>query len=346
MTLAEAQKKASQTIEAAIGADHPRARGTYTYRMLQQYKAALTEIDKELSAFYAKYLTGPGIDPKIEIMKLKPGPGARISRLEALKRQATQIYNRYAPRANRIIANASTYAMTQQYYMNQYAVNWFGGNYFVAIPQEVVNISVFGGDDAWSRMSAASKKKYQEALRPSGTLNELFTRNSVIARKRINTAVSQGLINGWSYSRTAQLLTETFNKTIAGNALTAIRTESHRVSQAGAYVNSINARERGIPIVREWLEGGAQTPRQSHLDLDGTKEDKNGLWHLGGLSTAYPGGFGDPNEDINCTCVTLDTIDGVEPEARAGRNPVTGEMEIMDFKDYGQWSRDNGIRTP
>jgi hypothetical protein len=46
----------------------------------------------------------------------------------------------------------------------------------------------------------------------------------------------------------------------------------------------------------------------------------------------------------NCRCTTIDLVGDWQPTARAGRNPVTGEREVFDYKDYKTWAADNGLK--
>ena len=109
------------------------------------------------------------------------------------------------------------------------------------------------------------------------------------------------------------------------------------------FINSVEAQNAGVDVVRIWDATLDDRTRPSHADLDGKPEDKNGLWHAEGASADYPGGFGVAELDINCRCIAIETIGGVPPEARRGRDPVTGETDIMSYERFPEWARENDL---
>jgi uncharacterized protein with gpF-like domain len=50
--------------------------------------------------------------------------------------------------------------------------------------------------------------------------------------------------------------------------------------------------------------------------------------------------------DYNERCTTLAIIDNEDPSGlRTGRNPATGEIEIMSYKTFPEWAKENGLKT-
>ena len=69
--------------------------------------------------------------------------------------------------------------------------------------------------------------------------------------------------------------------------------------------------EQGFNLKKRWIHtlsvsynviSDNYTPRQDHLDLDGTVCDDEGYFHTDNGKTLAPGMFGIPEEDINCRC--------------------------------------------
>jgi SPP1 gp7 family putative phage head morphogenesis protein len=178
---------------------------------------------------------------------------------------------------------------------------------------------------------------------PSGdTLTGILVNNLNQELTKTLRVVKQGLINGQSYVKQAQALKETFNGN-AYNALRVVRTEGNRLANAGTYLNSEDLKEAGVSIRRQWVATLDGRTRDSHQALDGQYEDDEGLFHIHGLSARYPGDFGDPAEDIQCRCTTIDVVQGLEPTLRRGVNPVTGKSDIASYRDYGKWKK-QGLR--
>jgi len=45
----------------------------------------------------------------------------------------------------------------------------------------------------------------------------------------------------------------------------------------------------------------------------------------------------------NCRCTTIESVNGSKLTIRRGRNPVSGENELFDYKDFGTWAKEKGL---
>jgi hypothetical protein len=150
--------------------------------------------------------------------------------------------------------------------------------------------------------------------------------------RRLTDTINEGAIQGYSYDRTAALITERHDKDFQ-RTMRIVRTEEHRATNVAsnmAHQEAADAAERlGIEVKKVWRHYAVGDYRDNHADiLDGQVADKDGLFHLNGLSAEYPGGFGVPGEDINCRCtVTTEIIDDEE-----GR--LEKKAEVPKYSDW------------
>ena len=113
---------------------------------------------------------------------------------------------------------------------------------------------------------------------------------------------------------------------------------------SGALWNTEEMRNQDVKIQRQWVATLDGNTRETHQSADGQIENKSGLFHVGGSTGRYPGDLGDPAEDINCRCSTIDIVDEIPPTIRRAVDPVTGKSDIIDYKNYDQYMKDNGMR--
>ena len=84
--------------------------------------------------------------------------------------------------------------------------------------------------------------------------------------------------------------------------------------------------------------------RQQSASMDGQLADVNDEFHYpNGAVSKFPGGSGVAAYDINERCNTISIIPGQSPLLRRGKNPVTGETEVMSYKDFPEWADENDL---
>lgn len=129
--------------------------------------------------------------------------------------------------------------------------------------------------------------------------------NTVQATSVIRSEITQGIIQGKGYGDVAKKITDQLNITTS-DAIRIVRTETHRAANQARVISvedSVQSAERlGFTPQTIWNCSNVNS-RDSHLNLDGTAADDNGLWTFdSGVQTKGPGLSGDPGEDINCRC--------------------------------------------
>lgn len=146
----------------------------------------------------------------------------------------------------------------------------------------------------------------------------------------VRNEITQGLIQGKSYSVVSKVITEKLNIGVS-KSVKIVRTEAHRSQNLGrlhAFEKSEQSAKRlGLKVNRVWISG-KKNPRDSHIALDNTIADNNGYWHFSdGGSTTAPGLSGLANQDINCQCTTRLEIVGYSSPSKEQVIPDT-------FEDY------------
>ena len=150
--------------------------------------------------------------------------------------------------------------------------------------------------------------------------------------RQVKEQIVQGLIQGKAYRDIAEDITDRFDVG-ATNIDRIVRTETHRVQNQGRHDSFDHAEKMGVQIKKIWVATLDDRVRDRHAFLDGKEADKDGLFYADGFAAEYPGGFGDPANDINCRCTIRAEIVGYEPEVRRIRE----EKDVVPYKTYEEW---------
>lgn len=151
-----------------------------------------------------------------------------------------------------------------------------------------------------------------------------ITRINDTLRGRIRDALNLALDEGDSFQGIVKRLDRVFAGKAANARLRAIaQTETHDAAQ---FSIDEAMREAGVKV-REWatLIDGRQ--RDEHESLNGTRKNEGEPFKVGGYSALRPGGFGEPEMDINCRCTLLPIFDETK-----GLGPIqrTAILKFMD----------------
>ena len=176
------------------------------------------------------------------------------------------------------------------------------------------------------------------------TLNEILEKNRTNIIRDVKQTITQGLIQGNSYSKMARRLTTTFEGDLA-KANRVVRTEVHRNKEAGSLAAGEHARELGVKFSVVWMSTLDARTRDQHGSMDGqvAKEVDGKTWEFtfpDGIKTPAPGMSGYAHHDINCRCTTRKRPTGFEtPSMRR----IRGEG-LTEYKTYDQWAEEKGIK--
>lgn len=306
--------------------------------VMKSYRWGRDETAKLLKDTYAKYLVG--VD-KADYYKTL----ALYNRLKNTEQGIKAIYTVVGKESAKRIINGQYQLFDESFLMDRYTMAYFadeiGINIKYAPPNPLVRDVAVTGDA--TRLASIRDQRLRAIangmLPPSGdTLQALLTNNVSDGLDKVLRTVRQGLINGESYAKQVTRVKDVFNKNVS-NTARVIRTEGNRNMNAGAYLNTEELKNEGVRIRRQWVATLDGSTRDSHQHLDGQFEDENGLFWISGMSARYPGDFSDPAESIRCRCTTIDVVEGLPPQIRRAKDPVTGKTDIISFKTYEEWKK-------
>lgn len=312
--------------------------------LIESYDSARKDIIRQLESIYGKYLTTTDPQDYYNIM-------IQYDRLNKLLTDVTQTFNYYSKLAGDITAQAMTLSMQNVYYRQNYLLEWItpitGVTFnFAPLDKRLVELSVFGTQDAWKAITKSLLEKYgnQNIYAPQyGTLSQLLYDRKVQDLILIQREISHAFIQGKSIKQTSDAFMQIFD-TIKYKADRVARTETHRTANLGAYAAGQEARSQGVDIKKMWIATLDTKTRPQHAQLDGVKLNLDEYYKIGADRALMPGGFNQASLNINCRCTHVDIVNDIDPQIRRGRNPITGENEVFEFKTYDQWAKDNGLK--
>ncbi len=320
--------------------------------ILAHYKKASEDILKELENVHSKILLNANPDDYYGLM-------LKQNRLESLLFTVNRQYINYATKAGEEINSIATASMSNTFYRLQYANAWLIPEIsFAILPDDLIQLSVFGSVEAWKRYETSVKLKIfgdpKKYFPRAGTISELLAKSRARELESINRTITQGLIKGQSYHKTARELKDIIStfvkkngvekaKGAIANSLRIVRTETTRIMNDGAYANTMYARSQGVNIKRVWSATLDRRTRPAHAALDDKEENENGMWISPAGETSAPGRFNSVGQNVNCRCTTFEAIDGYRPSIRSGKNPVTGEYENFSYKNFEDWAKANNL---
>ncbi|MBR5583706.1 MAG: hypothetical protein IKW21_04180 [Lachnospiraceae bacterium] len=123
-------------------------------------------------------------------------------------------------------------------------------------------------------------------------------------QKEIAGEISRGISSGLGYPEIARNVEAVTNIPL-NKAMTIARTESHRINCKASLNAMRKAKAKGADIVKQWDSTLDGNTRPSHRKIDGQIRDIEDKFEVNGHKAMHPGGFGRPEEDINCRCSIL-----------------------------------------
>ena len=164
----------------------------------------------------------------------------------------------------------------------------------------------------------------QHETKLSESLYMALGRDTKDLSKKIAGEISRGISNAAMYSEIARNIAA-WGRIPKNNAMRIARTEAHRIQIQATADAQWKAKANGADVVKQWDASLDKKTRKSHRELDGQIRELDEPFEVNGHKAMQPGGFGRPEEDINCRCALLQ---------RARWN--------LD-SDYTKWSEDAPI---
>lgn len=361
-TLEELQEISTQRTQDLIGAWNWDKNGNpvpigISKQITDQYKKAWQDITKEMESIRKKFLTG-----------VKPGNYyneiVKFNRLGALKSQIATFYNDAAGKAGLLQVESATLALSNKYYENMYAVNWFSADafkgvkdfqYFAVLNKKTIESSVLGTPKVWASLSKAQKITNKPYFPKHGTLIKTLNDNRVKDLLKLQEVITQGLLKGRSTVKTAKDLEKVFKdiaadvkermEVSASNALRIARTEGARNMNSGAFANTQAAIDAGLELKRKAIETLDNRTREQSSFIDGEIVGGDEPFNYpGGLKVMIIGNSGVAAFDVSERGRAIDLVPGTPPGRRTGRNPVTGKIEEATYRNFNDWMTSHNLK--
>lgn len=156
-------------------------------------------------------------------------------------------------------------------------------------------------------------------------------------KRHIQAELTRGISTGLSYGELARNL-NAITRIGLNKAMRIVRTEGHRIQQEGQFQAQHQAKKAGADIVKQWDSTLDGRTRPTHRKLDGQIRELEEPFEAEGKKAMYPGGFGRPEEDINCRCTLLQratwALDEDELKTLQERAAYFGLDKTKDFETF------------
>lgn len=156
-------------------------------------------------------------------------------------------------------------------------------------------------------------------------------------KKTISAEISRGIASSMTQGEIARNIANQARIPLS-RANTIVATESHRIQESSAHDARVAAKRRGCDVVKQWSAILDDRTRDTHRRLDGQIREIDEPFEIDGKKAMYPGGFGRPEEDINCRCVALTrarwAMDKKELAVLRERAKHFGLDKSKDFADF------------
>jgi len=308
------------------------------------YDSARKEIVRRLEQIYGRYLVTANPQDYYNIM-------IQYDRLNGLLKEVNDTYIKYSKMAGSLTSEAMSLSMSNVYYRQNYALSWVtpltGVSFtFKKLDPRLIELSVFGTQEAWKNISKAMTEKYGRAslYAPAyGTLSDLLFNNRTRELLNLQRTITQAFLQGDSMKQVSKSITDLF-ETSKFNADRIAQTEMARTANLGNYANGMEAISQGVDLKKMWMASLDGRTRPEHASLDGVTIDYNDTFKIAGDEALMPLQFSDPGLNIGCRCGVVDVVGDYKPTIRRGRNPVSGENEVFEYKDFETWAKENGLK--
>ena len=340
MDLPDLQAESIKRTQAVIGAWGERPKGQ-TKLIVNEYKKAYKEIDVLLKDIHAKFLSG--VKPEEYYNEI-----IKYNRLTNIQKQIDEYYKAAAKQAGLKQIELSKTAMSNVYYQNMYAVNWFSGinefTYFTILNNAAVEVSVLGTPEVWKQIAASKRASLQTYQPKHGTLTATLLDNNQKDLNKIKQSITQSMIQGKSYTKTSKEI-QSILETSASNAVRIARTEGTRNMNSGAFANTQAALDAGLKLKRQAIETlDKRTREQSAIIDDQIVDADKPFIYPGGLEVMIIGNSGVAAYDINERGTSIDVVPDTPQGGRTGRDPVTGETLTATFKNFDDWMKKHDLK--
>jgi len=276
--------------------------------LLTNYKEALDKIRVDLQKIFDKYSVNG---------KLTNAEMTKFNRLTKLNDQLTETMGPVFSKNGRLVERLSEVEYQEAFYRYGWAI------------QQDAQVALKWGllNDETVKAAVANDLRHiaKTGMRQNGLLG-------------IRRAVTQGVIQGQSYTKMAKEIKRFIDRSASGYIRIA-RTEGQRAAVLGQLAAADESEELGVEIKRIWDATLDMATRPEHGDLDGKAAGKDGMFNTSVGPVAGPTLSGVASFDINCRCRVREEVTGFEPKIRRIR-----DEGLKPYETYKSWAKRNGIK--
>lgn len=155
-------------------------------------------------------------------------------------------------------------------------------------------------------------------------------------KKHINSAVTQGILQGETIDKISQRLAATVTDMSQTSAIRNARTMTTSAQNGGRIDSYKRAESMGIKLMQVWLSTLDNRTRHEHILLDGQKRKVGEPFEVDGEKIYFPG---DPSAEpylvYNCRCTLIGEVKGVDYKLSdvSQRDNKLGDMTYQEWKD-------------
>lgn len=155
-------------------------------------------------------------------------------------------------------------------------------------------------------------------------------------KKHINSAVTQGILQGEAIDKIAQRLAATVTDMSHTSAIRNARTMTTSAQNGGRIDSYKRAEGMGIKILQQWMATLDSRTRHEHRQLDGQKRKVGEPFEVEGEKIFFPGDpAAEPYLSYNCRCTLIGEVEGVDYNLSdvSQRDNKLGDMTYEEWKE-------------
>lgn len=155
-------------------------------------------------------------------------------------------------------------------------------------------------------------------------------------KKHINSAITQGILQGEAIDKIAQRLAATVTDMSHTSAIRNARTMTTSAQNGGRIDSYKRAEGMGIKILQQWMATLDDRTRHEHRQLDGQKRKVGEAFEVEGEKIFFPGDpSAEPSLVWNCRCTLVGEVEGIDYNLSdvSQRDNKLGDMTYEEWKE-------------
>ena len=155
-------------------------------------------------------------------------------------------------------------------------------------------------------------------------------------KKHINSAITQGILQGESIDKISQRLAATVTDMSHTSAIRNARTMTTSAQNGGRIDSYKRAESMGIKMLQVWMATLDSRTRHEHRLLDGQKRKVGEAFEVEGEKIFFPGDpAAEPYLTYNCRCTLVGEVEGVDYNLSdvSQRDSKLGDMTYEEWKE-------------